>query len=47
MILSPSEIKRRQRNKRIISLASVIILLVLWYLVTAHFKLIPPLEFPS
>lgn len=47
MIQSPAEVKRRQRNKRVISLLSVIALLVLWYVVTVQLKIIPPLKFPS
>lgn len=47
MILSPAEIRRRQRNKRIISVISIAIMLMLWYLTTVQFELIPPLKFPS
>lgn len=47
MILSPAELKRRQRNKRIIGLISVIVMFVLWYLATVQFQLIPSLKFPS
>jgi ABC-type nitrate/sulfonate/bicarbonate transport system permease component len=47
MILSPAEIKRQQRIKRIVSLVSIILMFLLWYLVTVQFQLIPPLKFPS
>lgn len=47
MILSPAELKRRERNKRIISSISIVSVLILWFLVTVQFELIPPLKFPS
>ena len=47
MILSPAEIRRQQRRKKIISLVSVIAVIVIWYLATVQFKLITPLKFPS
>ncbi|MBK8024147.1 MAG: ABC transporter permease [Chloroflexi bacterium] len=47
MILSPAEIRRRQRKKRLISMFSIVMMLILWYLATEQFELIPPLKFPS
>ena len=47
MISSPEEIKKRQRIRHRISFASIVIVLLIWYLITAEWQLVSSLKLPS
>lgn len=47
MIYSPAELKQQQKQKRTISLITMAVVIIIWFLFTSILKIIPSLFFPS